>query len=295
MNRRTRHAMKCRLTVCIMLSHHHNKKNSLMPRAILNGIDHNFRLEGPENAPVLTLAHAQGFTLESWSAQIDHFSDRYRVLAPDLRGHGGSAMAGKPYRIEDLALDILALLDTLGIERTHYSGASLGGMAGFALAQDHADRLRSVAFVTTQGILPQASIDGQRTATAIMRRDGAEARADAVLERYLRKGYREDQPERYAELRRQFTTNPVEGYAEAGDAIFAMNFDPRIGEISLPTMVIAGAHDIATTPERMSLYRDGIPGAKMDIIANAGHMPYVEEAEAFNSVLAGFLDALPRD
>lgn len=263
-----------------------------MPHVTLNGINHHYRVEGPENAPVLTLAHAQGFTLDSWAAQIAYFSDRYRVLALDLRGHGDTAMAGKPYRIEDLALDILALLDALGIDQTHYAGASLGGMAGFALAQDHAERLLSVTFVTTQGILPQASIDGQRTATAVMRKDGAEARADAVLERYLRKGYRESNPESYAELRRQFTTNPVEGYAEAGDAIFAMNFDPRIGEIDVPTMVIAGSDDIATTPERMALYRDGIPGAKMSVISNAGHMPYVEEADAFNKILAGFLDSL---
>ena len=264
-----------------------------MPQITVNGIDHHYRLEGPADAPVLTLAHAQGFTLDSWAAQFDHFAGRYRVFAPDLRGHGGTAMAGAAYRIEDLAADIVALLDALGIERTHYAGASLGGMAGFALALDHADRLRSVSFVTTQGILPQTSIDGQRAATDVMRRDGAKARVDAILERYLRKGYREDRPDSYAELRRQFLDVPVEGYAEAGAAIFAMDFDGRIGAIDLPVMIIAGEHDIATTPERMMLYRDGIPGARMDTVPNAGHMPYVEEAAAFNAILAGFLDAQP--
>jgi len=271
------------------------KRTSTMPRINLNGLNHNYRLEGPEDAPVLTLAHAQGFTLDSWAAQIAAFSDRYRVLAPNLRGHGGTDMAGGPYQIEDIARDIVALLDALGIARTHYAGASLGGMAGFALALDHADRLRSVSFVTTQGVLPKVSIDGQIAATAVMRKDGAEARADAILERYLRKGYQDDAPESYAELRRQFTTNPIEGYAEAGDAIFAMNFDDRIGTIELPVMVIASSDDIATTPERMTLYRDNIPGAGMEIVPNAGHMPYVEEADAFNTILAGFLDKFPRD
>ena len=251
-----------------------------MPHITVNGIDHHYRIEGPEDVPVLTLAHAQGFTLDSWAAQIDHFAGRYRVIALDLRGHGGTAMARAAYQIEDLAADIVALLNALGIERTHYAGASLGGMAGFALALDHADLLRSASFVTTQGILPQASIDGQRTTTEVMRRDGAEARVDAILERYLRDGYREDCPD---------------SYAEAGVAIFAMDFDGRIGAIDLPTMVIAGEHDIATTPDRMALYRDGIPGARMDIVENAGHMPYVEEADAFNAVLAVFLDLQPKD
>lgn len=266
-----------------------------MPRVTVNGIEHHFVIAGPADAPALTLAHAQGFTLDSWSAQIAHFSDRYRVLAPDLRGHGKTAVAGQPYRLEDIALDIVALLDHLDIDRTHYAGASLGGMVGFALALDHPDRLRSVSFVTTQGILPPASIDNQRKLIAAMRQDGPDSRADAVLERYLRKGYRDDEPERYAELRRQFTTNPVEGYAEAGEAIFRMEYDSRIANIAVPTMVIAGSDDIATTPERMAVYRDGIPGARMAVVANAGHMAYAEDADAFNEVFSGFLDSLPRD
>ncbi len=77
----------------------------------------------------------------------------------------------------------------------------------------------------------------------------------------------------------------------SGDAIFAMNFDGRIGQINLPTMVIAGEKDIATTPDRMTLYRDGIAGARMAIIADAGHMPYVEQADEFNAALSGFLDS----
>jgi 3-oxoadipate enol-lactonase len=266
-----------------------------MPSVTLNGISHHYVVEGPANAPALTLAHAQGFTLESWSAQIEHFSDRYRVVAPDLRGHGKTDVAGKPYRLEDIASDILGLLDHLGIERTHYAGVSLGGMVGYALALDHPDRLRSVSFVATQGILPPASIENQRKLIAAMRQDGAESRADAVLERYLRKGFREDEPAIYAKLRDQFTTNPVEGYAEAGEAIFVMDFDPRIGGIRVPTMVIAGSDDVATPPARMELYRDNIPGAKMAVVPNTGHMPYAEDADAFNRIFAGFLDAQPRD
>ena len=65
-----------------------------MPQITVNGINHNYRFDGPDHAPVLTLAHAQGFTLDSWAAQFDHFADRYRVLAPDLRGHGGKDRAG---------------------------------------------------------------------------------------------------------------------------------------------------------------------------------------------------------
>jgi len=265
-----------------------------MTQLRIGGIDHRYTVDGPRDAPVVTFGHAQGFNLESWADQVAALRGRYRVLTLDFRGHGGTGLAAAPYRIEDLAGDVIGLLDALGIERTHYVGASLGGMAGFSLALDHPERLASVAFVTTQGVLPDSSAEGQRANTAIMRRDGMSARADAVLARYLRPGYRESEPARYAALRRQFTQTPVEGYAMSGDAIFAMDFDGRIGAIDLPTMIIAGEKDIATTPDRMTLYRDAIAGARMAVIDDAGHMPYVEQADAFNAVLGDFLDAQPQ-
>ncbi len=265
-----------------------------MPRIRIGGIDHQYAVDGPRDAPVVTFGHAQGFNLESWADQVAALRGRYRVLALDFRGHGGTAPAPAPYRIEDLAGDVIGLLDALGIASTHYVGASLGGMAGFSLALDHADRLASVTFVTTQGQLPKSSVAGQRANTAVMRRDGMTARADAVLQRYLRPGYQESEPARYAALRRQFAGTPVAGYAMAGDAIFAMDFDGAIGGITLPTMIIAGEKDIATTPERMTLYRDRIAGARMAIIDDSGHMPYVEQADAFNAALGGFLDAQPQ-
>jgi 3-oxoadipate enol-lactonase len=265
-----------------------------MPQLRINAIDHRYTIDGPANAPVVTFGHAQGFNLESWAAQVAALRARYRVLALDFRGHGGSDLSPVPYRIEDLAGDIIGLLDALGIATTHYVGASLGGMAGFSLALDHANRLDSVTFVTTQGVLPQSSAQGQRANTQVMRRDGMGARADAVLARYLRPGFRDSEPDRYAVLRRQFAATPVAGYAVSGDAIFAMGFDDRIAGITLPTMIIAGEKDIATTPQRMTLYRDNIAGAQMAVIADAGHMPYVEQAGDFNAALAGFLDAQPQ-
>jgi len=265
-----------------------------MPRIRINGIDHRYAIAGPQDAPVVTFGHAQGFNLECWAGQVAALRGRFRVLAFDFRGHGGTGLARAPYRIEDLAGDVIGLLDGLKIAATHYVGASLGGMAGFSLALDYPKRLASVTFVTTQGQLPQSSAEGQRANTQIMRRDGMKARADAILTRYLRPGFADTQPEQYAALRWQFTETPVEGYAMSGDAIFAMNFDDRIAGIALPTMIIAGQMDIATTPDRMALYRDYIAGARMTMIADAGHMPYVEQAGEFNAALSGFLDAQPQ-
>ncbi len=156
-----------------------------MPQLSIGGIDHRYTIEGADGAPVVTFGHAQGFNLESWADQVAALCGRYRVLTIDFRGHGGTGLAMAPYRIEDLAGDVIGVLGALDIATTHYVGASLGGMAGFALALDHAGRLDSVTFVTTQGVLPDSSASGQRANTAIMRKDGMIARADAVLTRYL--------------------------------------------------------------------------------------------------------------
>jgi pimeloyl-ACP methyl ester carboxylesterase len=86
----------------------------------------------------------------------------------------------------------------------------------------------------------------------------------------------------------------VEGYARACAAIAAMNYDDRLSDIAAPTLVVAGALDVSTTPERMAIYRDQIPGARMEIIANAAHFPNFDEPDAFNAVLEGFLAGLAR-
>ncbi|MEX2617382.1 MAG: alpha/beta fold hydrolase [Alphaproteobacteria bacterium] len=266
----------------------------------INGVSVHFTLDGPEGAPVITFAHALSLDLRSFNPQIAAFRDRYRVLRFDLRGHGRTDKDGQAFSMEDLAKDVVGLLDHIGVEKTHFVGSSLGAMVGLALALEHADRLSSLTFMASQGALPDERIAAARDNIAAMRASGATARttmesqADALLGRLLHDPDEARHSERLALLRRILGGTTLFGQARAYEAILAMNYDSRLGEIHTPTLILAGAQDTSTTPARMQMYKDGIAGARMAILKGAGHFPNVEQPGAFNDVLQTFLNGLDR-
>lgn len=262
-----------------------------MPTEQVNGLAMHYTADGPVGAPVITFAHAQGFDARGWAAQAAGLSDTYRLLCIDSRGFGSSELGQDDFSIEDLASDVVGLLDALDIKRTHYAGSSLGGMVGLALALDHPGRLASLILVATQGQLPEASIARVRDNIAAIRAAGTgmEARTDATLDRYLPDDYAAANPEDFARLRAMMAAISAETYAKSAEAIVGMDFDDRLGEITLPTYVIAGALDAATPPDRMTLYRDRIASARMDVIAGAGHFPNYEKPSEFNALLRDFV------
>src|SRR5262245_23135045 len=103
--------------------------------------------------PPLVLANSLGSTMSMWDAQMPALTGRFRVIRYEHRGHGGSAAPAGPYAIEDLAGDVLALLDELGIERAGFAGISLGGMVGMWLAAHAPDRISSLGLVCTSAHL----------------------------------------------------------------------------------------------------------------------------------------------
>ena len=259
-----------------------------------DGLELASEIEGPDGAPVVTLAHAQNLNRSSWDSLVPALIDRYRVLRVDLRGHGDSGEPASEFTIEDLAADVVATLDAHKVGATHFVGSSLGGMVGFALAIDHPARLDSVTFVATQGILPEASQATLSTNAEALRSGGEpmSSLATKILARYMNRDFTDVDPGGHQRLCDQIAGTSVEGYIKSSRAIIAMNFDDRLDRIDTPTMVIAGEFDQPTPPERMMLYRDNISGAQMAVIPGAGHFPFVDQPDAFNRTLRKFLDSL---
>src|SRR6266545_8226867 len=109
----------------------------------------NYRLEGPADAPVVTLAHPLGATLAMWDAQVAALLPRYRVLRYDIRGHGGSEVPPGPYTLEHMSGDLFDLLDSLGIAETHFVGVSMGGLIGMTAALRQPRRIKSLVLCDT--------------------------------------------------------------------------------------------------------------------------------------------------
>src|SRR5512138_3885282 len=119
-----------------------------------NGIQTNYTLEGPANAPVVTMSHSLATDLAMWDAQAKALAARYRVLRYDTRGHGGTDAPSGAYTLTQLADDARALLKALGIARTHWIGLSMGGMIGQTLALSSPETLQSLALCDTSSRIP---------------------------------------------------------------------------------------------------------------------------------------------
>jgi pimeloyl-ACP methyl ester carboxylesterase len=115
---------------------------------------------------------------------------------------------------------------------------------------------------------------------------------EVMLERLLGDITEADNPTTFTLLREILHNTTLYGQARAYDAILDMNYDHRLAEIVVPTLILAGAQDASTPPERMKMYQDGISGAQMEILEGAGHFPNLEKPIAFNNALRRFLNKL---
>ena len=242
-----------------------------------------YRLEGPEDAPVLVLSNSLGTTRKLWERQVPLLADRFRVLSYDHPGHDTSELPEDPSTVEAFAGGLLALLDELGLERVSLCGVSLGGMVGMALALEAPERVERLVLACTSAYLgpPHAWADRAR----IARTDGIEAIADAVVGRWFTPELVREEPDTVARFRAMLTATPPEGYARCCEAVGAWDARERISSIAAPVLVIAGADDPATPLEHGELIASRIPGARLQVLERAAHLANVERADAFTSAV----------
>lgn len=146
----------------------------------------NYRLDGPQGAPVLVLSNSLGTDLGMWDTQVAAFAEHFQVLRYDTRGHGQSLVTEGPYSIEQLGGDVLALLDALHIERAHFCGLSMGGLIGQWLGIHAGSRLHKLVVCNTAAKIGEPAVWNPRIEMVL--RDGAAAMAglrDASIARWF--------------------------------------------------------------------------------------------------------------
>jgi 3-oxoadipate enol-lactonase / 4-carboxymuconolactone decarboxylase len=259
-----------------------------MPLLNVNGVEVLYELSGPTGAPVVVFSNSLGTTLAMWDGVVPALRGRYRVLRYDTRGHGRSQVVDAPIMIDDLAADLVGLLDRLEIAMAHVVGLSLGGMTGQALASHYPDRVTSLTLLATSAYMPSQQSWDERA--SLVRAQGTVAIVEATLGRWFTPDYLTQAPEQVSPVREAFIgTDPV-GYAVCCNAIGRMDLRPVIGQISVPTLVIAGADDPATPVPMAEEIRSSIPGAEMIVLPRAAHLLAVEQAEKVGAYLVSFLD-----
>jgi 3-oxoadipate enol-lactonase / 4-carboxymuconolactone decarboxylase len=259
-----------------------------MPLIRANGTELNYDLSGPTGAPILALSNALGTTLAMWDGVAGHLRGRYRILRYDTRGHGVSPTRDAETRIEDLANDLIGLLDALGIEKAHLAGLSLGGMTVQAVAAMAPERVLTLSLLATAAHLPSRESWRERAAT--VRDQGTVAIVAATLGRWFTEGFREAASSSLTRTKEDFTACDRTGYARACEAIGDMDLRPVIGRIQAPTLVIAGREDPATPPSMAEEMCANIPQAELVLMPRAAHLLAVEHPAVTAAHLGAFLD-----
>ncbi|PYN97355.1 MAG: 3-oxoadipate enol-lactonase [Candidatus Rokuibacteriota bacterium] len=257
-----------------------------------NGISVNYTFDGPANAPVVTMSHSLATDLGMWDPTMPALTSRFRVLRYETRGHGQTEAPRGAYTLDQLADDALALLRALNIQRTHWVGLSMGGMIGQALALKSPDVLLSLSLCDTSSRIPADAKplwdDRIRTAEA----KGMEPLVEPTLSRWFTAPFREKNKDVVDKVAKMIRTTPVTGYAGCCHAISALNLTDRLSAIKLPTAVIVGEDDPGTPVAASRVIAENIKGARLDIIPAAAHLSNMEQPEAFNRALSGFLGGL---
>jgi 3-oxoadipate enol-lactonase len=243
---------------------------------------------GALDRPTVIVGGSIGSTLAAWGPALDALSVDFRVIAYDHRGHGGSPAPAGPYTIDDLAQDVLALLDGCAVQRAHLVGLSLGGMVAQRIAAQAPHRVDRLVLLCTAAHYPDPRPWTERAAT--VRAGGTEAVADAALERWLTAGYRQEHPLETARLRRMLVGIDREGYAGCCEAIADLDLRPDLPLIQAPTLVLAGAADPAAPPEQMRELAAQISGARFAIVPGA-HVPPLEHPDIVTRLLLEHLAA----
>jgi 3-oxoadipate enol-lactonase/4-carboxymuconolactone decarboxylase len=236
-----------------------------------------YRIDGADDAPTLVLAHSLGADSDMWAPQVPELSHHFRVVRYDQRGHGVTPCGPTPFSIDDLAGDVVSLLDDLGVGRVSFCGLSLGGMVGMAFAAAQPTRVDRLVLCSTSARLGPPEQWQERA--ALVRRGGVGAVSDAVLGRWFTAPFAAARPDVVASTRASLERTDPAGYAACCDAIGAMDLLARLPAIAAPTLVVAAALDPATPPEHGERIASLVPGARLVVVPDAAHLVNVEAAD----------------
>lgn len=245
-----------------------------------------YRFDGPEDAPVLLLSNSLGTTMEMWAPQMAAFTQRFRVLRYDSRGHGQSGSPAGAYSMDRLGRDAVQLLDALGQERVDFCGLSKGGMVGQWLGVRAPERIGKLILANTSAYMGPPS--GWQSRIEGVLREGMAPLAEASIARWFTPDFPAQAPEAIAPIREMLLACDPQGYAGCCAAIRDMDLRPTAPLITPPTLVIAGSQDPSTSVKEGGWLAQSVRDGRLTGIA-AAHLSNVERPDEFASAVLEFL------
>lgn len=260
-----------------------------MARVRLRGIE--LAYDDAGSGPPLVFLHGFPFNRTMWQEQREAFTERHRIISLDLRGHGETDIGPSPATMEEMALDVGALLDKLEIERASLVGLSMGGYVALAFCRHLPLRVRALVLADTRAQADTEEAKASRSAQAAqILREGMEPITDNFLQKQLAPETIAKRPNIVRRVKEMIVGTKPEGAAAALEGM-AQRQDQRsfLPRIIAPVLIIVGREDTITPVADAELMHREIGGSRLEIIEAAGHLSNLEQPEEFNRALSRFL------
>lgn len=260
----------------------------------VDGVALRCRLDGPEGAPWLAFSNSLMTDLHLWDAQVEAFGDRFRILRYDTRGHGGSAVPPADCSFDRLVADLAALLDRFAVTRGTLVGVSMGGVTALGAAARHPDRVARVMICDCQPAATPAGAAAWEERIGVARAAGMAALVEPTVGRWFRPEFLRQDPPALGRVRAMIGATPLDGFVRAARALQRYDLRPDLGTLAArgcPAAFVVGAAD-AALPQAVRAMAASCPGSRFMELAEAGHLPNVEQQAGFDAALAALL-ALP--
>lgn len=249
-------------------------------------------VESGQGMPVVLL-HGFPFDHRIWQAQQAALSTDYRVIAPDLRGHGQSPVPEGVYSMDAMAADVIALLDQLGIEKAVWVGHSMGGYITMAALRYAPSRFSGMVLVATQPLADTTERRVQRLESAkLAEKQGSSTIAFSMMGVLFSPTVEGGSPMAQGVYEIMVNTPPMgvagalRGMADRPDSTDTLR------KISIPTLVIAGREDQIIKLDIAEQMAANIPAARLVTIEGSGHLPMIEKPDETIAALREFLKSL---
>lgn len=260
-----------------------------MQFARINDITLHYQVIGASNdKPVLVFANSLGTDLRIWRDVIVRFAGDFAMVLYDKRGHGLSDVGDITPSMDLHVADLAGLLDFLSVRQAIICGLSVGGLIAQGLLAARPDLVRALILCdTAHKIGTEETWNARITA---VEQNGIDSIADGVLEKWFTPAFRRPENSAYHGYRNMLIRQPVTGYTGTCAAIRDADFTEAAKRITVPTICIVGDQDGSTPPDLVLSTARLIPGARYEVIRDAGHIPCVEQPEALTEVLRAFID-----
>ena len=246
------------------------------------------------DGPPVVLLHPFPAHHEFWLPVAEVLALRYRVILPDLRGHGESEVGEGPASMEKHSADIARVMDDASVGRAPLVGVSIGGYALFEFWRRYRGRVAALGLCNTKAPAdrPEARAGRLQAATDVLER-GTEPFIETMLARVLAKTTHENRPDLVDGARRMMLKMSPDDIAQVQRGMADRpNSVETLKTINVPTLLVTGDEDSLTGVNEAELMRQHIPGSQLRVIPKAGHYSPWEQPEEATRLLRQFLDEL---